>query len=585
MDVFSVLSLIGGLALFLFGMDVLGKALEKQAGGRFKGVLESMTSSPFKGVLLGAGVTAIIQSSSATTVMVVGFVNSGIMTLQNSIGVIMGANVGTTITAWILSLTGIESSNIIVQMFKPANFSPIIAVIGMGMLMFCKSEKKRDVATIMLGFAVLMFGMETMSSAVKPLANVESFRNILLLFSNPVLGVLVGALITGVIQSSSASVGILQAMSMTGSITFGTAIPIIMGQNIGTCVTALISCVGTNANAKRAAFVHLYFNIIGTIVLLSLFYILNAFIGFAFLDIAVTPVSIAVIHSMFNLLNTTMLLPFTKQLAKLATLTVKDDSNEERFKLLDERFLTTPAFAAARAKELTNNMAEMCQSSLLMSVGLVKDGYNETDGQAILDAEDESDMYEDKLGTYMVKLSSRSMAVADSREVSKLLHCIGDFERISDHSVAIMRAAKEMHTKRLHFSAAAQEEIETMGDAVSEIVGMAVMAFVDDDVELASRVEPLEQVVDHLKAQLKARHVARLQRGDCTIELGFIFSDIITGYERVADHCSNIAAAIIQIDRDSFDTHEYLNTLKSSDDEHFTSLYDSFKEKYALSQH
>lgn len=583
MDIFSILSLIGGLALFLFGMTVLGDALEKQAGGRFKTVLESMTSSPIKGVLLGAGVTAIIQSSSATTVMVVGFVNSGIMTLNNSVGVIMGANIGTAATAWILSLTGIESSNILLQLCKPANFSPVLAAIGMGLLMFCKkSERKRDLGTILLGFSVLMFGMETMSAAVKPLAEVEGFRNILTLFSNPILGVLTGTLITAVIQSSSASVGILQAMSMTGSITFGTAIPIIMGQNIGTCITALISCVGTNANAKRAAFIHLYFNVLGVIVFLTLYYVLNAIIGFPFVDMAVTPVTIALVHTVFKLVNTAAFLPFTKQLTKLAVLTIKDDSGEERFKLLDERFLSTPAFASARAKELTNNMAEMCQSALNTAVSLVKSGYNEADGQAIIDIENETDMYEDKLGTYMVKLSSRSMSAHDSREVSKLLHCIGDFERIADHSVGIMRAAKEMHTKRLHFSDAAQEEIETMGAAVSEIVGMGVMAFIDDDVELASRVEPLEQVVDHLKAQLKARHISRLQLGDCTIELGFIFSDMITAYERIADHCSNIAAAIIQIDRDSFDTHEYLNTLKSSDDEYFISLYDSYKDKYAL---
>lgn len=581
MNFFGILTFIGGLAFFLYGMDIMGKALEKQAGGRFKRTLEKVTSNPVTGVLLGTGITAIIQSSSAATVMVVGFVNSGIMSLENSVGVIMGANIGTAATAWLISLTGIESTNFILQMFKPSSFTPVLAAIGVCFIMFSKSDKKKDYAQIMLGFAVLMFGMETMSEAVKPLSQVPAFRQILTMFSNPILGVLAGTVVTGIIQSSSASVGILQAMSMTGSITYATAVPIIMGQNIGTCVTALISSVGTTPNARRAALIHLYFNIIGVVVFLSLFYIIDAFAGWPFVNDSVNAVTIAVVHTVFKVFNTLVFLPFSKKLVHLAKISVRDDEKERKFQQLDERFLDTPSIAVAQCRELTSSMADLSRRALNRSLALL-DKYSESESRRVLDDEDEVDLYEDKLGSYLVKLSSKSMSMDDSHEVSKLLHCIGDFERISDHSVNIMRTAEELYQKDMRFSAVAQEDTRIMSKAVSEIVDMAVTAFANNDVELAHKVEPLEETIDLLKAQLKARHIARLQRGECTTLLGFVFSDLITNFERVADHCSNIAVCIIQVNQDSFDTHEYLNTLKNSDDENFNSLYNDYVEKYQL---
>lgn len=582
-DIFDILTFLGGLALFLYGMNVMGGALEKQAGGRFKRVLERITSNPLSGVLLGTGITAIIQSSSATTVMVVGLVNSGILTLGNSVGVIMGANIGTAVTAWLLSLTEIDGTgSFLLQMCKPSSFSPVLAVIGICLVMGAKSDRKRDIGKILLGFAVLMFGMETMSTSVAPLQDVPQFREVLTMFSNPILGVLAGTVVTGIIQSSSASVGILQAMSATGSITFAVAIPIVMGQNIGTCVTALISSAGTNANARRAALVHLFFNILGVIVCLSGFYILNAIFDFSFMEQNIDAVGIAIVHTVFKIINTCIFLPFNKQLVRLATLCVKEKGAEQKFQLLDDRFLSTPSFAVARCHELTVEMAELSQDTLFRAMSLLHD-FNESEAKAVTEAEDEVDIYEDKLGTYMVKLSAKSMSMADSRELSKLLHCIGDFERISDHAVNIMQTGEELYQKDLHFSDEAISDLKVMYRAIQEIVDMAVRAFDKNDVQLARNVEPLEQVIDQLKAQLKARHIARLQRGECTTLLGFVFSDLITNYERVADHCSNIAVCMIEVSNNSFDTHEYLNTLKSSDDHEFTHLYTKFAEKYQLS--
>lgn len=581
MDIFNILSLVGGLALFLYGMNIMGGALEKQAGGKFKQVLEKITANPLSGVLLGVAVTGVIQSSSATTVMVVGLVNSGMMTLENSVGIIMGANVGTTVTAWILSLAGIESSNVFIQLLKPSSFSPVLAGIGIVLVMMAKSDKKKDLGQILLGFAVLMFGMDTMSAAVKPLAAMEGFTNILTYFHNPILGVLTGALVTGIIQSSSASIGILQAMSLTGAITYGAAIPIIMGQNIGTCVTALLSSAGTNTNAKRAAFVHLYFNIIGVTVFMVLFYAFDAIWGWTFLESPIGAVQIAVVHTVFNLLNTALQLPFRKVLVRLAELTVPEGAADKKLQLLDDRFLSTPSFAVAQCRDLTVSMAEISRDNIYRAMELVKK-FSESEAKKVLEAEDEVDHYEDKLGTYMVKLSSKSMSLEDSRNVSKLLHCISDLERIADHSVNIMRNGEEMHQKDIHFSDEARRDLDIMYDAVKEIVGLAVDAFINDDIGLAAQVEPLEQVIDTLKVQLKARHVARLQRGECTTMLGFVFTDLITNFERVADHCSNIAVAVIQVSVDSFDTHLYLNTLKNSDDATFEKYYGKYRSKYKL---
>ena len=568
MDIFSVFQMAGGLALFLYGMHVMGDGLEKQAGGKLKTILEKLTANPVKGFLLGAAVTAVIQSSSATTVMVVGFVNAGIMKLSQAIGIIMGANVGTTITSWILSLTGLQGDSFWIQLLKPTSFSPIIAFFGIILIMFSKKEGKKDLGSTLIGFAVLMFGMEQMSSAVEPLADVPEFTSILLLFSNPLLGVLCGAILTAVIQSSSASVGILQALSATGSVTYSSAIPIILGQNIGTCVTALISSIGANKNARRAAVVHLYFNLIGTGLFLAVFYLLNGFLHFSFYDQSIDRLGIAVVHTCFNLLSTLTLLPFTKLLEKLAYLTIRDTANDENFQILDERFLASPAVAIHQCQKMAVSMARLAQSSLYQAIGLIG-AYDEKIAHSIEEGEDQIDMYEDKLGTYLVRLSSKNLTMEESREISKLLHVIGDFERIGDHAVNILKSAKEMQVKKYVFSGQAQQEISIISSAIEEIVDLATNAFVKNDLYLASKVEPLEQVVDSLKDELRNRHVQRLQNGECTISNGFIFSDLITNYERVADHCSNIGVCILRIAEDSFDTHEYLNHVKDGQDDTF----------------
>ena len=591
MDIFGVLTLFGGLALFLYGMDTMGQGLEKVSGGLLEKLLEKLTSNPIKAVLLGAGVTAVIQSSSATTVMVVGFVNSGIMKLSQAVGVIMGANIGTTVTSWILSLTGIESSNFFIQLLKPSSFSPILAVIGIIFMMFSKKERKKDIGTIMIGFAVLMFGMETMSDAVKPLADVPEFTGILTMFSNPILGLIAGAVLTAIIQSSSASVGILQALCATGAVSYGTALPIIMGQNIGTCVTALLSSIGANKNARRAALVHLYFNLIGTAIFMVLFYAINAFVHFAFLAYSATPVGIAVIHSCFNVAATIVLLPFSAGLVTLACMTIPDaagaaaaaaqEETQDEFGLLDVRFLDTPAFAVEQCRNMTVRMAKLAKAALFMSVELL-DEYDEKKAEAVAALEDRVDHYEDELGTYMVKLGSRHLSKNDSSTISLLLHCIGDFERISDHAMNLMEAAKEKHEKQMEFSKKAQKELSVFTSAVKDILELSIQSFENNDGGTAALVEPLEEVIDDLNTCVKANHIRRLQKGKCTIEQGFVLSDISTNYERVADHCSNIAISVIEIARDGFDTHGYLENLKRENDPKFAAQVESYRQKYAL---
>lgn len=588
MDIFSVLTMVGGLALFLYGMQVMGDGLAKVSGGKLERILENLTSNPIKAVLLGAGVTAVIQSSSATTVMVVGFVNSGIMKLNQAVGIIMGANIGTTVTSWILSLSGLQGDNVFVKLCKPSSFSPLLAVIGVIFLLFIKEEKKKDIGAIMVGFAVLMFGMETMSDAVKPLANVPEFTGILTAFSNPVLGMIAGAVLTAIIQSSSASVGILQALCVTGAVSYGVAIPIIMGQNIGTCVTALLSSIGATKNAKRAAMVHLYFNIIGTVVFMVLFYTVNAVVGFSFLGTATNAAGIAVIHSLFNVFATMLLLPFGKGLEKLACLTIRDDVQpaeveEERkeLQLLDSRFLEKPAFAMEQSVHVANKMAEESKRTLFTAMDLLWN-YTEDGAKKVGELENLVDQYEDELGTYLVKLSRQNLSVRDSHTLSIVLHCIGDFERISDHAINIMEAAQEMHDKKLIFSPKAEEELKVFSRAVQDIVEKAYAVFRDQDEKLAQKVEPLEAVVDELNQEVKKRHINRLREGKCTIELGFILSDITTSLERVADHCSNIAVCVTQVREDTYDTHGYLNSVKNEDSEIFRGLVLEEEEKYLL---
>lgn len=588
MSIFNVLSMIGGLALFLFGMHVMGESLTKASGGRLEKILEKLTSNKLLAVVLGAGVTAIIQSSSATTVMVVGFVNSGIMKLSQAVGVIMGANVGTTITAWLLSLVGLEGDSLIVQLFKPESFTPILALFGVILLMFSKKEKNHDIGSILLGFAVLMFGMATMSEAVEPLADVPEFTAILTTFTNPVLGVLAGTALTAIIQSSSASVGILQALSVTGVIDYRMALPIIMGQNIGTCITAMISSIGTTKNARRAALIHLYFNIIGSTVFLVLFYTANAFMKFAFLDEPANALGIAVIHSIYNIFATCILLPFSDGLVKLSCLTIRDSAEEAKlnaaeadFQVLDARFLDTPPIATAQCKNVAVKMAEICKKALFQAMDLLKK-YDEDKLQEVCRMESLVDRYEDELGNYLVKLSSRSLTEKDSLTISMLLHCIGDFERISDHAVNIAQSAKEMYEKELKFSKKAEEEIIIFSALIQEIVSTSVQVFETEDVKLAKEVEPMEEVVDGLNDEIKKRHIRRLRKGKCTIELGFSLSDITTNYERIADHCSNIAISLIQIPDDAYASHEYVENLEKGEDSQYHEALVKYTEKYML---
>ena len=581
-SLFDVLSLIGGLALFLFGMNLMGNALEKKAGGQLKTVLEKMTDNPVKGFLLGLGVTAIIQSSSATTVMVVGFVNSGVMTLRQAIRIIMGANIGTTVTAWILSLTGIESGNFVMTMLKPTSFVPILAIIGIGLMMFSSSSKKKDTSVILLGFATLMTGMDLMSGAVSGLKNVPEFANILTLFTNPILGVIAGAVLTGVIQSSSASVGILQALASTGAVKFGAAIPIIMGQNIGTCVTALISCIGANKNAKRTAVVHLYFNVIGTIVLLIAYSVAKPLLNLYFLDnMAIDGFQIAVVHSAFNIICTVLWMPFTRLLEKLACITVRETEEKETYEMLDSRLFVTPSVAVERCKTVAEKMADISIETINNSFELIRN-FNTELYDKVLKGEDKADKYEDRLGSYLVKLSSLEHTKEDSIEITKLLHIISDFERISDHAVNILGSAEEINDKKVEFSGNAKRELAVMINAVSEIVSLAHKAFVNNDLDSAIQVEPLEQVVDVLKADIKAKHVERLQKGECTIELGFILTDLITNLERVSDHCSNIAGCMLEMAHSDMAIHKYLRSVKDGNKKEFNHYFEYFKMKYSI---
>ena len=586
MSIFNVLAMIGGLALFLYGMHVMGDGLTKASGGKLEKILEKLTSNKLYAVILGAGVTAIIQSSSATTVMVVGFVNSGIMKLSQAIGVIMGANIGTTVTSWILSLAGIQSDNFWVQLFKPESFTPILALVGIILLMFSKKEKKHDIGNILLGFAVLMFGMTSMSEAVAPLADVPEFTSILTAFTNPVLGVIAGALLTAAIQSSSASVGILQALCITGAVDYRMAIPIIMGQNIGTCITAIISGIGANRNAKRAALIHLYFNIIGSVVFLVLFYTVNAFVRFEFLDAPATALGVAIIHSVYNIFATAILLPFSGVLEKLSYLTLPEEKTDavvstSDIPVLDVRFLDTPPIATAQCKNAAVKMAELCRQALFQAMDLLK-RYDEEKAEEVRKMESMVDEYEDELGNYLVKLSSKSLTERDSHTISMLLHCIGDFERISDHALNICQSAKEMYTKDQKFSKKAEEEITVFAGLIREIVDTSVKVFETEDVVLAKEVEPMEEVVDGLNDEIKKRHVKRLRKGKCTIELGFVLSDITTNFERVADHCSNIAISLIQIPDDAYASHEYVENLEKGEDSQYHEALVKYTEKYML---
>lgn len=587
MSFFDLLTMIGGLAFFLYGMNMLGDGLAHASGGRLERILEKLTNTPLKAVLMGAGVTAVIQSSSATTVMVVGFVNSGIMKLQQAVGIIMGANVGTTITAWILGATGIDSDSFVVQMCKPTSFSPILAIVGMGFLMFSHREKLKNTATILVGFAILMFGMDTMSNAVKPLADIPEFTNILLRFTNPILGMLAGLLLTAVIQSSSASVGILQALCATGAVGYGAAVPIIMGQNIGTCVTAMISGVGASKNAKRAALVHLYFNVIGTILFMAVFYMINALSPFSFMEEAATPFGIAAIHSIFNLMATLCLLPFSKGLVKLACVTVKDDEKAEEktgnrtLQLLDARFLETPSYAVEQSMTVAAAMAELTEESMNVAMSLL-DSYTEEGAGKVQMLEGQVDQFEDEIGSYLVKLSSRALSERDSHTLSVILHCIGDFERISDHALNIMEAAREMHEKQLEFSDKAKKELLVFRRAIQDVLRITMQSFCEGDLETARQVEPLEEVIDGLNIEIKRRHVKRLRKGKCTIELGFVLSDITTNFERVSDHCSNIAVCLLEVNEDEFDTHAYISGLRTEDNVEFRGQVMVYRENYQL---
>ena len=580
MDIFNVLTMLGGLSLFLFGMSLMGQALERRAGGKLRTLLDKMTSNVFMGFLTGLGVTAIIQSSSATTVMVVGFVNSGLMTLRQAINVIMGANVGTTVTAWLLSLGGIDGSSLWIRLLKPSSFTPVLALIGIVFYMFCRDAKKKDTGTILLGFATLMFGMETMSGAVSGLSQVPAFTSLFLLFQNPILGVLAGTVLTGIIQSSSASVGILQALSVTGAVSYAAAIPIIMGQNIGTTVTAMLSSVGTTKNARRAAVVHLMFNVIGVVVLLTVFCVVKAVFAPALLDQPATMSGIAVAHSVFNILCTAMLLPAGDLLEKLAIRLVPDEKQEQQTVELDERLLATPSIALRQSRAVASEMADCAVRALTASLDSFEH-YTPELAQSIRRDEERCDHYEDILGTYLVKLSARKMGQAESEEATELLKAIGDFERISDHGVNILASAEELRDKGLAFSAPAMAEFHIIADAIRKILDLSLTAFQNGDVATAAEVEPLEQVIDSLKEQMRTRHILRMQQGGCSIEAGFVWADLLTDLERTSDHCSNIAGCIIDAAQHNLNLHESLRAAKR-DDEGFRRRFQQYALEYPL---
>ena len=587
MDFFDFLTMVGGLAMFLYGMHAMGEGLSKLSGGKLESILEKLTSNRLMAVLLGAGVTAVIQSSSATTVMVVGFVNSGIMKLQQAVGIIMGANVGTTMTSWLLSLVEVDGGNFIMQMLKPTSFSPILAIIGVIMIMGAKDNtKKSDIGIILVGFAILMTGMDIMSDAVAGLKEVPEFTNILTAFSNPILGMIAGAVLTAVIQSSSASVGILQALCATGAVSFGAAIPIILGQNIGTCITAVMSAFGASKNAKRASMVHLYFNLIGTLVFMAVFYIANGFLHFEFMEGAASATGIAVVHSIFNIACAVCWFPFANLLVKLATLTIRDKESdktesENEFALLDERFLAQPAFAVEMCRKVAVKMAEVSRDSLYLALDNIGN-YKSEDFRRVREMEMEVDRYEDALGSYLVKVNNCDLTDADSKSISVMLHCINDFERISDHAVNIMESAQEMHEKKLNFSENALKEFNVFANAVREIIGNSVASYTNSDLATARMIEPLEQVINGLNAELKQRHIKRLRKGKCTIELGWVLQDLLTNIERVSDHCSNIAVCLIEIKENEFETHSYVGALRAEKAQWFTNAVQNLGEKYHL---
>lgn len=586
MDIFAVLTLVGGLVLFLYGMDVMGQGLERLAGGKLEKLFDKLTSNPFKGALLGFVVTAIIQSSSATTVMLVGFVNSGIMKLRQSIGIIMGANIGTAVTAWLLSMTGIEGGNIWIQMLKPSSFTPVLALIGIIFYMFMKDDKHKFIGMILLGFTVLMYGMDIMSGAVEPLKDMPEFSQILLTFNNPFLGILAGAVLTAIIQSSSASVGILQALSSTGAVKFPTALPIILGQNIGTCITAAISAIGTSKNAKRVAVIHLLFNVIGTIIVCAVFYPLNALFDFSFAKDTVTvdALDIAVIHTTFKIITTIILFPFIGLLEKLSFVFIRDskkasDTDDDN-PFIDERFMSTPAFAVSQCKTQMVRMAELAKKNITDAISLVKK-WNKATANQIVETEKKVDKYEDVIGSYLVRLSSYEMSAQDSRTASTILHTISDIERISDHAKNICSSARELHDKKIELSKKAQAELDVLFSAVEEILDLTIKSVTENDLYSAYLVEPLEEVVDQLRTKLKSRHIKRLQKGSCSMETGFVYVDLLTSLERVSDHCSNIAVCLVQVNDDNFETHEYLRTVKTSGEE-FDMYVDKYLQKYAL---
>ena len=587
MGPFEILSLLCGLALFLYGMDVMGDSLKRSAGSSLKKILEKMTSNPIKGFLLGLAVTAVIQSSSATTVMVVGFVNSGTMTLLQAVGVIMGANVGTAVTAWLTALSGMDSQGAdsalaIVKWLKPDAWMPILAVIGICLVMFTKRGRKKDIGAVLLGFAVLMVGMSMMSDSVGGLKDNDAFKNILTMFENPILGVIAGLVLTAIVQSSSASVGILQSLTVTGAITYGAAIPIVMGQNIGTCVTAMISSVGANKNGKRAAIVHLFFNIIGVVIVLSVFYILNAIFSFAFVDSTIDMWGVAGVHTVFKIICVIIMGPFYRQFEKLAKLTIRDKKGEEEVSnLLDERLLNTPAIAVARAAEVTATMADISTKAIFGALDL-SEKYDAKLAEKIREYESKADILEDSLGTYLVKLSACSMDMSDSRQLTKLLHLIGDFERISDHAVNIVESAEEIKDKKIEFSKDAQKELTVIRGAVREILTITSDAYFKSDLQKATEVEPLEEVIDKLRDRIKANHIIRLQKSECTIELGFVLSDLLTNFERVSDHCSNIAGCLLEITEfEAMDMHKYLSAVKH-DNEDYRQKYNEYSAKYVI---
>lgn len=583
MNIFSLFTLCGGVAFFLYGMSLMSTRLEKLAGGRMEQLLKKMTSTPVKGLLLGAGITIAIQSSGAVTVMLVGLVNSGMLELGQSIGIIMGSNVGTTLTAWILSLSGIDSDSFWLQMLKPENFSPIIALIGVILRTKNKSGRKHSVGSIMVGFSVLMYGTTMMKNAVSPLADMPEFTSILTAFTNPFIGVIVGAVLTAVLHSSAASVGILQALSMTGGITYGMALPIIMGQNIGTCMTSLMSSIGGNRNARRVSVIHVSFNLIGTAIGLLVFYGSGLFIDYTFMRWAIDPKGIAIVHSIFNIATTALLLPFSKELEKLAFLVVREgrDEKEEKLAFLDKRLLNTPSVAIAECGVKTVDMARLAEETILSSLSLLKH-YDEKTAEEIIRNEDRLDHYEDRLGTILVQLSSRALSDEDSRSVSKQLHTIGDFERIGDHAVNLLKTAQEIHEKDIRFSGSANMELQTLFGALQEILSITTKAYAENDLRLAARVEPLEQVIDGLVADIKSNHIARLQKGHCTIEMGFVLSDLLTNCERVSDHCSNIAVAQIETAVNTYQAHKYLNTLKTGGDAAFRNAFNDYRAQFLV---